>query len=334
MMKKILTILSASLLLAACAGGDYSLKDPTLEVSAPSVVKVGQTVEFTLSGEQDVLSFWSGEAGNDLAYRNTDRIGAGDTWMSFSCTTSSGTSGYPNPSVVPISWSKDFTGEYTKAAMDAATWHDITSAFDWPGDTGVSSHPAGELALNDILPEDGTPVYFRYYYRVAAYDASAGGGKGNGRTQWSIAGVRIFCDTSAGEITAYDMYDQMWQFIMGDGCGTIPEANLPQLPTTTERILFRSQYKPAVDINMWAVSGPISRPGDLNLGRDKGVGIKTLADPQMRKYYYTYNTPGTYKVAFVGVNASVEGRKEIVREVELKVVQDTGNIAGPGTVEW
>lgn len=333
MMKKILIILSATLLLAACAGDDYKLKDPTLEVSAPSVVKVGQTVEFTLSGEQDVLSFWSGEAGNDLTYRNTDRIGAGDTWMSFSCTTSSGTQGYPNPSVVPISWSTDFSGEYTKEAMDAATWHDITSAFAWPDNVGVTA-PAGELALNDILPADGTPVFFRFYYRVAAFDASAGGGNGNGRTQWQITALHIFCDTPAGQFVAYDMYDQLWQFIMGDGSETIPTANLPSLPTTSERILFRSQYKPTVDINVWAVSGPITRPGDLNLGRDKGVGIKTLADPQMRKYYYTYNTPGTYRVAFVGVNAGVEGRKEIVREVEINVVQDTGNITGPVPAEW
>ena len=332
-MKRTAIILSALLLAVSCGKGAYALLQPTLEVSAPAVVKVGQNVEFTLEGEQDILSFWSGEPGSDYTYRDTDRIGAGDTWMTFSATTASGTQDYPNPASLPLSWSTDFSGEYTEAAMNAATWHDITDQFAWPTVT-PETVPAGDLNINDILPEDGSPVYFRFYYHVAAYSASAAGGKGNGRTQWTVSGLKIYCALPAGDITAYDMYDQRWQLILGAGCETIPEANLPSLPATSERILFRSQFKPDVDLNAWAVSGPVSRPGDLNLGRDKGVGIKALADPQMHKYYYTWNTPGDYRVVFVGVNAGIEGRKEVVREVSLKVVQDAGNITGPVPAAW
>ncbi len=332
-MKKNLIYIMSIMLVAAACDDDYAIRQPSLEVSAPSVVKVGQKVEFTLSGEQDVLAFWSGEAGSEYKYKEQDRIGAGDTRMSFSTTTSSGSAGYPNPASLPLSWSSDFSGEYTLEAMNAATWHDISSEFDWPKDVGETI-PAGELNLNDILPSDGTPVYFRFYYHVAAWDAASNGGAGNGRTQWNIQGLSIFCDTPAGEYTAYDMFDQRWQLILGAGCETIPEANLPALPATSERLLFRSQFKPAVDLHIWAVSGAIIRPGEVNLGRDKGMGIKTLADPQMRKFWYTYSEPGEYTVTFVGVNAGAQGRKEVVREVKLKVVQDTGSISGPVPSEW
>lgn len=331
-MKRTAIIFLAALLLTACEDA-YTLRQPTLEVTAPATVKVGQRVEFSLEGEQDILSFWSGEPGSDYDYREKDRIGTGDTWLTFSVTTASGTANYPNPSSVPFSWSTDFSGEYSEAAMNAATWHDITDQFAWPTVT-PETVPAGELNVNDILPSDGTPVYFRFYYKVDAYNAAAAGGQGNGRTQWSITGLHIYCDTPAGQFTAYDMYDQRWQLVLGAGSETIPEANLPALPTTSERILFRSQFKPAVDLNIWAISGAVTRPGDLNLGRDKGVGIKAIADPRMQKYYYTWNTPGQYKVVFVGVNAGVEGRKEVVREMTINVVQDSGNISGPVPENW
>ena len=331
-MKKTAIILLAALLLSSCEDA-YTLRQPTLEVDAPATVTVGPRVEFSLSGAQDILSFWSGEPGSDYTYREKDRIGSGDTWLSFSTTTASGTKEYPNPASVPFSWSTDFSGKYTEADMNAATWHDITDEFEWPTVT-PETVSAGELNVNGILPSDGTPVYFRFYYHVAAYSASAAGGQGNGRTQWTITKLNFDCDTPAGRITAYNMYDQRWQLILGDGCSTIPESNLPSLPTTAERILFRSQFKPDVDLHIWAVSGAVTRPGDINLGHDKGVGIKAIADPQMKKYYYTWNTPGEYRVVFVGVNAGVEGRREVVREMTINVVQDSGNISGPVPENW
>jgi len=40
-------------------------------------------------------------------------------------------------------------------------------------------------------------------------------------------------------------------------------------------------------------------------------------------------------VTFVGINASVYGRKETVRSIKLKVVEeDTGSIAPPSGGEW
>ena len=70
-MKKMRTTIIKSIallalpLFAASCNRDYTLSDPTLQVSAPAEVKTGQRVTFTLSGEQDILSFWSGENGSD-----------------------------------------------------------------------------------------------------------------------------------------------------------------------------------------------------------------------------------------------------------------------------
>ena len=51
-------------------------------------------------------------------------------------------------------------------------------------------------------------------------------------------------------------------------------------------------------------------------------------------YQYTFETPGEYTVTFVGINASVYGRKEVVREVRIKVVDDAGSVVSPSEGEW
>lgn len=79
--------------------------------------KVGEPVRFHFSGNPDFIIFYSGEKGNDYAYKDTDRITDSEMTFSFSTTTTSGTAGNPNPSRVPVCYSTDFSGEYTEEAV-------------------------------------------------------------------------------------------------------------------------------------------------------------------------------------------------------------------------
>ena len=47
--------------------------DFSVRTSAP-VYKVGEPVVFRMSGKPDFITFYSGEVGNDYAYKDTDRI--------------------------------------------------------------------------------------------------------------------------------------------------------------------------------------------------------------------------------------------------------------------
>ena len=101
--------------------------DVNFDVTTKAVTfKVGEPVRFTFSGNTDFITFYSGEKGHDYAFKNKDRITEGSMVFSFLTNTGAGTSGFPNPSVVPISYSTDFSGEYTEEAVRAATWIDIT----------------------------------------------------------------------------------------------------------------------------------------------------------------------------------------------------------------
>ena len=62
------------------------------------------------------------------------------------------------------------------------------------------------------------------------------------------------------------------------------------------RIMLRTDYKPASDMQLWAVSGALHRPEDVNLGPDGGVGIKAVADPTMHTFHpVSYTHLDVYK---------------------------------------
>ena len=335
-MKRYITYIlcAASVAFTACNKA-YQVTDPVFEVSAPSAAKVGQSVQFTLDGSVDMITFYSGEDGSSYEYKDKDRYGSGTMEFSFMTTTSNaGTVGHPNPAVLPISYSTDFSGEYSREEMEKATWIDLTGNFQYPEDINVSSIPSGTMDISKLFPEDGGPIYFRYFYKVDAWDASSNGGLGNGRTQWTVMNCNVTCNLGSSSATVYDILGLKWQIIPGNGYETIPEANLPSLPGTSARILFRSQFKPTVDLEMWTISCPIYRSENVNLGRDKGIGIKSVADATMSSYPYVYTKPGEYTATFVGINANINGHKEVSRSVKINIIQDSGDISGPEYEEW
>ena len=300
-------------LLVSC-NSDYIVNTPEFTVSGPVVVKAGQEVVFNLTGNPDLITFYSGEAGKEYEYADQDRIGDVEVQMSFMTTTSSGTKGAPNPAGLPLYYSTDFSGNYEVKEVMAATWVEITDRFEMPTDTDVSNMPSGSPSVDDIFPKDGTPVYLMFSYSLKKYEEALG----NGRTQWQIKDLNIDGVASYGSQSLYDIKSCDWQFVYGPGTEN-NVSQTPDLPGSSARILFRFDFRPASDMQLWAVSGPLQRPESVNLGPDRGVGIKTSADPALRQYKYTYTKPGEYVATFVAVNANSSDRKEKVEQVRIVV---------------
>lgn len=336
-MKRIIlfAICTAAVLTAAC-NKDYQVTDPVVDVSGAFTAKAGQPVVFDLNTKADMVTFYSGEIGSSYEYKDHPRFGAGHMELSFlTTTTDAGTKGHPNPAVLPLTYSTDFNGIYTREAMEAAHWTDISHLFAFPTDINQASVGSGIADISSFFPENDSPIYFRFHFRVAPYDKTLYDGQGNTRTQWQVTNFNINTNIGSSNVLTYDMMSQKWQFIGGDGFDTIPEDKGPSLPTASKtRILFRTDATPTVVREMWAVSGPIHRQQDVNLGMDRGTGIKSLADNQMSSYSYIYTKPGEYKATFVGINANMNGHKEVVRNVKVTIVQDSGTISGPEHQDW
>ena len=152
----ILLSLFSAAALTSCRKEFEKVDDVDFDVHATSsVFKVGEPAVFEMSGNPDFITFYSGETGSDYAYKDTDRIIETEMTLSFTTTTSSGTVGHPNPAVVPVAWSDDFSGEYTEEAVRNATWHDITDEFTMPDNTGITQFT---VSTHSTSPPPEEPV--------------------------------------------------------------------------------------------------------------------------------------------------------------------------------
>ena len=331
-MKKIIAFIGISLLAAACEKGSVSSPDFKVTV-ASTTVKAGTPVVFSISGNTDLISFYSGELGNDYAYKTTDRITPTTMFITFSTENPNGTPGHGNPSRVPFCYSFDFNSAdkvYTVEDVTSATWTDFTDRFKMPTDINQTV-ASGEVSINELFPDAQTPMYLMFHYCVDTYDASLYGGQGNPRTQWLIKNFRIDGVTEAGNSTLYPFVDCNWQVVETESF----EDNGKQHPNVnTTRILMYCDAYPKTPKECYVIGGPFYRQADINTGPDLAEGIKSTADPMPSTYEHTFEQPGTYTVTFVGINSSVYGRKEAIRQLTLTVVEDSGGITPPDPGEW
>jgi hypothetical protein len=116
--KYILFTLCSIALTISCRKMHEETQDVNIEVSTEyQVYKIGEPVSFKINSNADFLTFYSGEEGAKYEYHDVSRVVDAGIALSFMTSTSKGLAGAPNPSVLPISYSADFSGIYTEEEM-------------------------------------------------------------------------------------------------------------------------------------------------------------------------------------------------------------------------
>lgn len=329
--KGIFLMAFSAVMLLGCRKSFEKVEDVNFDAYlSANTFKVGEKVTFGMTGNPDFITFYSGEVGREYSFSNKDRVVETQMSFSFTTTTNSGTPGFPNPNKVPVAWSSDFSGEYTEEAVRKATWNDITGNFNMPDDIGASNMFSGELLISPFYEDFDKPIYFMFHYVVDAFDESVADGRGNGRTQWSFASVSFKGITGDSAEELYDIVSAGWKIVASSSY----EDQVMRSDINASRLLLRSDFRPAHDVECWAVSGPIYKMDYINNGPDRGVGIKSVSDPDMSRYTYTWNEPGEYVVTFVAANANVYDRKKTVKEFKIRVIEDGGSIVPPLSGDW
>lgn len=326
-------LLAAVLLtsLTACREQFEDVDAVHFEVAAESVVcKVGQPVHFLFEGNPDIITFYSGEVGNDYAFKNEDRIVPTRMSYSFTANRKAG----PNPGKLPFSYSLDFSGEYTAEAVQAATWIDISDRFEWiPEDKSNLEVFSGLADLSDIFPDEQTPVYFNYYYLCKT-------GQDVDSSDWLVYSPTFYGITETSEVKLFDITNSGWTTVynvptwMNNDGSADPKLNYTGANNGKRLRMICDNRRPDCDREEWFVSGPIYKMANVNNGPDFGTAIKGVANPVMTSYSYAYNAPGEYTVTFVAANVNVYDRDERVVELKVKIVEDEGEITPPEQDEW
>jgi len=263
--------------------------------TASSTYKVGDTVNFNISGNADYIVFYSGENGSQYQFKDRT-LAVGTPMLSFLTYRQYGS----HLNTLQLMVSSDFNGTYDSTNVQDATWTDITSRATLS--TGKDSTPSGIINLSDFIRGD-TPIYvgFRYYDQKDGVSS---------QRAWSIRNLSIINklqDSTSTKIL--DMSSGSWL-----GINMLNPAGVWSISTS----LFRmSGGDKNADTNEdWLVSQAVNLTKVLP---DRGVSIKTLVDPSLKTYSYIFNRVGIYTIVFNAKNADQFGSNQIVKSLNITI---------------
>lgn len=314
-MKQNIFILVFSILTLLSCDKLESVKTPHFEVTTDKEeYVVGEPVTFIFSGDPDLITIFSGDYGNDYNYRDGRQVEYTykvkfdqqklDGWQSDD---------------MSILYSQDFSGFHTMEDIKSATWIDITDGFDMLKHQETRSFRVNKmLDISDLFDgEDSLSFYFAIRQIVKDQDSF---GSAN------INRIRDFNLYSESILTPNDVliYHNNLEWTLTSSSNKEPDR--AWVYDRNRWVEMRGNVKnKRVETEDWAISKQIYLERYSDAGPDWGLAIKGLSDERVDSYAHTYTEPGVYKVKFIAANINVDGKKEIMKEVEVHIKENTLN---------
>jgi hypothetical protein len=298
------------LLFALFIGGckKNEVVQPTFDAAVQKTTfKVGEQIPFTLAGNPDFVTFYSGEFGNDHAFADGRTLDIKSFSVAFQSRVTNGT----QKNQLSIQISSDFNGKFDIASVKAATWKDITSSFTLATADYINS---GEVDLNAIVTDRTKPLYIAFRY-ITQPQTPANGTQRN----WAIRNFVLNTKTDIGTTTVIDQQSAAWSLVE-DGLIIEPGRNV--ISASSGAITLRGNAGTTEAKNTYTEAWAISKGVDLsviNLGPDRSFPIKGISDPLPVVYNYAYTAPGIYKAVFTASNSTVYGQKAIIKELNITI---------------
>ncbi len=289
-MKKILLLPVLVIVLAACNKKEAASLN--FNVSADkSEIKAGDTVSFTIAGNPEQLTFYSGEKSHNYEYR--DRITAdGTPQLSFTSYRQYGT----QENTLSLLASSDFSGVYTAAAVNAATWTDITSRAIFS--TGTDNTASGIIDLSDLKSDK--PVFLAFRFTGSTVSTQ--------RT-WTIKNLVLNNLLPDGNLVAVTS-------IADAGWVSVNMNNSPRSwAFTTSQLQFQGGAAAIGDNLGWAITKALYF---TKVTPDRGVALKNMST-RMDSYQYVYSSEGTFTATFAASNANRYGSNSDVKQLTISV---------------
>lgn len=304
MIKYIYALLLVVMASACSKTMDLGALDFDASTSQETVI-AGEEITFDLKGNANIVTFYSGEVGNDYQYRGGRPLELFDPQVSFASDAWYGTQKGQISVLVSTEFNGDFSAENVRSSFDAGEWIDITNEFVLPENTGTRQTVAnGPFDLSNIITAEKKGIYFTFRNQTTA---------GGSPTQWTFSKFLITANTLTGRQTLVDVKSADWTSVV---LGTLGNPGVPNASGTS--VWFPRGNTPYPAYDNWIVTKKIEFT-DRNLGPDLGEPIKSYADPQLAEFKYIYDVPGTYIATFLASNVNAEGEKKVVKQVKVVV---------------
>lgn len=270
-----------------------------------ATVKAKEPVTFNFTGSPGFLSFYSGEITKDYNYTG-GRVVKYQYLLNFDSQILDGAQ--ENQFAVLVS--SDFNGTYTLDNVKAAHWTDITSKFRiaTPADNRALVG-TGETDITDALVNN-KPMYIAFRYIARPETAN---GKFN---LWRVQNLLLQTESDySGKTAIMAQSAGAWQAVKTDNY----EANRGYIYTNNITFQANATNK-EVEHEAWVISKAINVKTEDDLGPDLPTAIKSMSDPTLHSYPYTYTKTGTYTATFIAINADVKATKKVIKQVKITVI--------------
>jgi len=296
---------------------EQTIELPDFEVQTTSAeVKLGEKVNFSFSGNPDFINFYSGERGNDYNFRE-GRIEEAEVFLSFeSQIVDNRTPASTQGNQISVLISNNFNGSQTIADVEQADWTDITSQFRMAQLSENNTNiPSGKANISPYL-EEGKATYIAFKYTTKP------------RSTYGVAPnfnrIRSFLLESISNGQASTLATHATAGITSPK-GLIRSATYQAGRGTLEStyINFYGNVSPSQDdvlTTAWVTTNAFNIGKKVDLGIDKAVSVKTVADVTIKEYPHIYKNPGKYQAVFVAKNANVYDEKTVIKRIDITVL--------------
>lgn len=281
---------------------DMEVEKPDFTVKlADAQVKQGEEATFRITGAPDLVTFFSGEQGNQYIYRERTEA-EGTPIMSFASALRWGT----QTNTMHVMASTNFDGQADSASVLSADWVDISSKFHL--DDVNDNYNLVESGRGDLSEFIGQPLYIGFKFT---------GTSGSTQRTWRLGEFKIILEIE-GESYSLDVANDNYPgWTIVNVAGTDPNgakgfwkpgANFWQIqggPATME------------DNEDWLITGPIFL---TKVTPDMGISKNSYSE-RLEEFTHTYTKAGIYKAIVLGTNATVDDIKQDVREITVEVVE-------------
>ncbi len=309
MNKKIFTaVFALGLISFACkknvpgkTDSEYSF-DATLPIPA---IAVADSAIFELAENPDVISFYSGETGNNYDNRNRTVLTGGSLKMKFETRVKN-----KPADTLDVLISTDFSGVYDSMSVANATWKNMNNKFLFP--TPLTSLgifvPSGNGAtyLTDITDSviAGQPFYLAFSYAV---------NKRN-NVEWSVGKLGMYNYFTDGTATA-NVIDST-NINSGSFAPVSFTEPFSRWSKSSTLLKYNNSSSAVLGARHWYISRPLNPDA---VAPDVPVVIKNISQSPLTFFKYKYKKPGTYKAVFVASYNRLNFEKTFVKEFTVVV---------------
>lgn len=303
------------LLLQACSR-ELGTNDPGFTMTASKTsVKAGQAITFTVKGDPDIITFYSGEIGKRYEYRGRNRT-EGTPVMSFRSLRANGS----QPNSLSVLIADNFEGvavndtTETITRIGRANWTDLTSGITLSAGSLTSSGAINLSAYADA----SKPVYIAFRYTAQA---------GSIQNKWTIDSFSV--KNQLSDATSYviaNMNTPTTSFT-NYGAQTYSPGFVNYRIQNTYNWIVSSTSLVITGANAanwatepaeaWTIIGPVDlKKVTPDLGQVVKSGSQNAADV---RFNYTYNTPGIYNAVFLGGQVNIDQNEVSTQAIQITV---------------